>query len=187
MGLTALLRESRVIPAIRDIADIDAAIASPSRIVYVLTGDVAGIAAILERLHAGAKIACVNLDLVEGLAGDSAAVRYLSDHGADGVISTHAPVLRAAQQQNIFAIQRSFVLDSQALAKTCRSIERFVPDAVEVLPAPVAPRVLPAIREVSAALPVIAGGLIATLVEIDALVSAGVDAVSVSAKRLWVM
>lgn len=185
--LESLLRDSRVIPAVRKLADVESAAAAPGHIVYVLTGDVGGIGRIIGTLRNARKIPFVNLDLVEGLAGNGAAVAYLAELGAAGVISTHSQVLKTAHSRGLLAIQRTFLLDSHALANARRSLERFRADAVEVLPAPVAPRALSSLREMVPDLPVIAGGLVTTLAEIDALVHAGVDAVSVSDPRLWVV
>jgi glycerol uptake operon antiterminator len=187
IDLDALLRDSRVIPALRDTRDLDAALAAPARLVWVLTGEIGGIADVLARLNAARKTACVNLDLVAGLSGDSAAVRYLARCGAHGVISTHTPVLKAAQGLGLVAVQRTFLLDSQALATARRSVERFVPDAVEVLPAPVAGRAIAPLRAIAPTLPIIAGGLVGSLAEVDQLVRAGIDAVSASESTLWVV
>jgi glycerol uptake operon antiterminator len=187
IDLDALLRDSRVIPALRDARDLDTAAAAPAQLVWVLTGEVHGIGELLARLAAADKTTCVNLDLVAGLASDAAAVRYLARCGARGVISTHTPALKAAQGEGLLAVQRTFLLDSQALATARRSIERFVPDAVEVLPAPVAPRAIAPLRAIAPTLPIIAGGLVASLAEVDQLVRAGIDAVSASEKMLWIV
>jgi glycerol uptake operon antiterminator len=185
--LDTLLRDSRVIPALRDARDVEAAASAPARLVWVLTGDVGGIGEIVARLRAAEKTTCVNIDLVAGLAGDAAAVAYLARCGAHGVISTHAPALKAAQAVGLLAIQRTFLLDSQALATARRSVERFVPDAVEVLPAPVATRAIGPLRAIVPTLPMIAGGLVSALAEVDQLVRAGIDAVSASDRRLWIV
>jgi len=127
----------------------------------------------------------VNLDLVGGLAKDAAAVEYLASHGVDGIISTHVEPLRAARAKSLLAVQRSFLLDSLALANAVRAVERFRPDAIELLPAPVAPRAVAAIGRVAFDLPLIAGGLVASMREIDELLRAGISGVSASDRQLW--
>jgi glycerol uptake operon antiterminator len=181
------LHSARVIPALRNAGDVEAARAAPSAIVYLLAGDIVSVGPLIDELSAGGKLVCVNIDLLAGLKGDAAAVTFLAKCGASGVISTHAAVLAAARSSGLYAIQRSFMLDSQAVSQTVRALERFVPDAVEVLPAAVAPRTLGRLRSARTDLPVIAGGLIEDFQEIDRLVAAGVDAVSVSAPTLWLL
>jgi glycerol uptake operon antiterminator len=67
-----------------------------------------------------------------------------------------------------------------------RALERFLPDAVEMLPAPAAPRVVAAFSKAHPELVLTAGGLIHSLAEIDALVREGISATSVSDTSLWV-
>jgi glycerol uptake operon antiterminator len=68
-----------------------------------------------------------------------------------------------------------------------RFLANFQPDAVELLPAIAAPLVIDRFRESHPALKVIAGGLISNLMQVDQLVKAGVDAVSLSRPELWVL
>jgi len=185
--LDAYLQRSRIIPAVRSPEHIPAACAAPGAIVYLLTGDVISIAALVRDLRDCGKLICVNIDLLGGLSSDAPAVDFIAQTGASGIISTHAQTLKAARAHGLLAIQRTFMLDSQAVANAARSLERFNPDAVEILPAMVAPRTLPRLRAVRPDLPIIAGGLVFDLVEIDRLVRAGVDAVSASEPSLWVI
>jgi glycerol-3-phosphate responsive antiterminator len=57
---------------------------------------------------------------------------------------------------------------------------------VELLPAPVAPRVVDAFSHAHPDVILTAGGLVASLAEVDALVRAGIRAVSVSDPAMWV-
>jgi glycerol uptake operon antiterminator len=177
---------SPLIPAIRDPRYIPDALQAPGRVVYILCGAVASIAGLVTPFREAGKHSFVNVDLIEGLRSDAAAVAFLRDCGVAGVISTHTETLRAARSHGLMAIQRSFLLDSQAAATALRSLERFRPDAVELLPAPAAPYV---IEQLSAKHPGVvptAGGLIRSLAQIDELVRIGIRAVSVSDASLWI-
>lgn len=185
LTLHELIADHPLIPAVRAVEDLADALESSSRVVYLLCGDVANVRRLIAAIHDAGKVAVVNVDLVGGLARSAPAVDFLAECGARGIISTHSEVLKAARSRNLFAIQRSFMLDSQALRNTLRSLEHFLPDAVEVLPAAVAPGVLTALREQHPELAITAGGLVSSLREIDRLVSAGVSAVSVSRRSLW--
>jgi glycerol uptake operon antiterminator len=61
-----------------------------------------------------------------------------------------------------------------------------MPDALEVLPAMAAPHIVHRLHQMYPTLPVIAGGLITTLREIEDLINRGISTVSVSDHRLWV-
>jgi glycerol uptake operon antiterminator len=187
MEFRELIASSPVVPAVRDPALIPQSVAAPSRVVYLLCGGVTTIGAMAARLREGGKAAVANIDLLAGLSGDSAAVQFLEQCGVNGIISTHPETLRATRARNMVAIQRSFLLDSQALANSMRALERFVPDAMELLPAPAAPYVVPKLANAHPDLPLVTGGLVTTLSEVEALVKCGVLAVSVSDPRLWIV
>jgi glycerol uptake operon antiterminator len=128
----------------------------------------------------------VNIDLASGLSRDEAAVSYLAHRQVQGIISTHIEPLRAARDFGLFVIKRTFLLDSAALDSCVHSLRQFLPDALEIMPAVAAPRILPRLRQFYPTLPVMAGGLVSTVREIEDLVSQGVASVSVSDHRLWV-
>jgi len=186
LSFADLVRTWPIIPAVRKPEDLDASIASPSQIVYLLCGTILTIEDLVGALHNAGKIPIVNLDLQVGLAKDATAVAFLERCGAAGIISTHPETLRSARSRNMMAVQRSFILDSQALTNSLRALNRFMPDAVELLPAPAASRVVPAFANAHPNLTLIAGGLITSLHEIDQLINDGVHAVSVSLPTLWV-
>jgi glycerol uptake operon antiterminator len=181
-----LISRSPVIPAVRQPQYLPQSIAAPSAVVYLLCGSVMTIRDMVQELRAGGKAAVVNIDLLGGLAGDVPGVQFLEACGVSGVISTHTETLRAARARGLLAIQRSFLLDSHAVANGLRALDRFLPDAVEMLPAPAAPRVVAAFSKAHPDLVLTAGGLIGSLAEIDALVRAGLRAASVSDTSLWV-
>ncbi len=83
-------------------------------------------------------------------------------------------------------MQRTFALDSAAVDAGLRTISQFRPDAVEILPAVAAPRVASKFRQVHSTLRVVAGGLVNDLKEVESLIDAGIDAVSVSDPRFWI-
>ncbi len=65
---------------------------------------------------------------------------------------------RRARDFGLFAIKRTFLLDSAALDSALRSLDQFMPDALEVLPAMTAPHIVNRLHKMYPTLPVIAGG-----------------------------
>jgi glycerol uptake operon antiterminator len=57
--------------------------------------------------------------------------------------------------------------------------------ALEILPALVAPKMLARVRAISADLPVVGGGLIETMKEVEELLKQGLSAVSTSNPQMW--
>lgn len=183
----AFLAGTHVIAAVRDPKDVELAATSKPRIVDLLCGTPDNIKEMAERLLDAGKFPVANIDLLAGFARDSAAVKSLVSCGVRGIISTHNEPLRAARSAGAVAIQRTFMLDSAALLSSVRSLESFMPDAMEVLPAMAAPYLLSKLPPRHAQLPILAGGLVESFRQIEELVDKGVAAISVSNPAFWVM
>ena len=184
--LAALLEQTRIIPSVRAPEFIARSTRAPGKVVYFLFGNPEDIADMVDVVAAAGKAVMVNVDLAAGLSRDEAAISYLAHRQVQGIISTHIEPLRAARDFGLFAVRRTFLLDSAALDSALHSLEQFLPDALEILPAMAAPHILPRLRQLYPELPVIAGGLISTMREIEDLFQQGINSVSVSDSRLWV-
>jgi glycerol uptake operon antiterminator len=185
--LRSWLEQSRIIPSVRTVDNLQAACASPSKIVFLLFGTPLIIGELIHQLHQAGKLPVVNMDLLAGFSRDSAAIEFLAQAGVDGVISTHQDALRTARSHGLLAFQRTFALDSMAIANSMRTLEHFAPDVIELLPAIAAPLVLPMLQTVRPELPVIGCGLVHSLSQINELVQQGVTSVSVSDVSLWIV
>jgi glycerol uptake operon antiterminator len=181
-----VLEKRHIIAAIRNIEALAAAAQSPTEVVYLLFGNPLTLPDLLRTIREQGKLPLVNLDLLAGFSRDSINAEYLASCGAAGIVSTHSEVLRASRRQGLITVQRTFALDSSAIDAGLRTIGQFVPDAVEILPAVAAPRVVGRFRQVHPNLRIMAGGLISDLKEVETLLSAGIDAVSVSDPAFWI-
>jgi len=155
--------------------------------VYFLFGNPEHLPQMVDAVATAGKVPMVNIDLAAGLSRDEAAISYLAHRQVQGIISTHIEPLRAARDFGLFVIKRTFLLDSAALESCLHSLKQFLPDALEIMPALAAPRILPKLRQAYPTLPVTATGLVSTLREVEDLVQQGVTSVSVSDYRLWVV
>jgi glycerol uptake operon antiterminator len=178
-------RETPIIPAIRDIAHLERALEAHGKVVYFLTGDPEICEDLMQKTIAAGKLPIVNLDLFNGFSRDKYAVNYLKRCGASGIISTHLDPLRHARNIGIYAIQRTFLLDSGAMETISNQLKHTPVDALEVLPAPVAPRLLDRVRLIAPEMPIVGGGLIHTMKEVEDLLAQGLDGVSISDPEMW--
>lgn len=184
--LIGLLEQTPIIPAVRAPEFLMRGTQAPGKIVYFLFGNPEDIGEMVNAMVAAGKVPIVNLDLVSGFARDQAAISYMARRQVQGIISTHPEPLRAARNFGLFAIKRTFLLDSAALQSTVRSLDQFLPDALEVLPAMAAPHIVAKLHEERPQLPIIGGGLVHTLREIEDLMQQGISSVSVSDCSLWI-
>lgn len=127
----------------------------------------------------------VNLDGVEGLAADSAALAFLAtDLGFSGVVSVKPHLLRDASRFRLRTIQRIHALDSTGLETGLNSIGLPAPYAIAIAPAVAIPQVMPAVRESTNA-PVWGTGFITTADQAAAILAAGASVVSSAQPELW--
>jgi len=170
----------------RKVELVDQATAAHGKIVYLLTGDPENCESMIQRILRADKLPIVNLDLLNGFSRDRYAVNYLKRVGARGIISTHLDPLRHALSIGLYAVQRTFLLDSGAMDTITNQLTNSQVDALEVLPALVAPKIIGRVRSISPNMPVVGGGLIQTLKEAEELLAQGLSAVSSSNPQMWI-
>ena len=181
------LHTAPIIAAVGNRDAFQTALASPAQAIYLLFGTPLSLPGLIRDARREGKLCMINLDFVEGLARDRHAIEYLASHGAEGIVSTKADVLRTVKALGMVSVLRTFIIDSAALVATLKVVTPFAPDAVEILPAIAAPKVLARFRPLHPGLHIIGGGLVGSVREIESLFGEGVNSVSVSDARLWVI
>lgn len=183
----SVLADCSIIAAVNSPECFDAALESPTRAIYLLTGNPRNLPGMIERAHLCSKICLVNMDFLDGLSRDRYAVEFLAELKVDGIVSTRFETLKAAHALSLVTVQRTFAIDSAAITAAIKSLNQFLPDAMEVLPAMAAPKVARRLHVAHPELTLIGGGLIEGVKEIEDLLAAGVRSVSVSDQRLWLI
>ncbi|UJL45309.1 glycerol-3-phosphate responsive antiterminator [Virgibacillus sp. NKC19-16] len=173
-----------VLPAIRKMKDFDKALKTSHETIVLLETRLSQLKSLVDYTKRANKKAFIHADLIQGLKADEYGMEFLiREVKPDGILSTRGNVISLAKKHKLVAIQRLFLLDSQALDHNLKLIEKFQPDCVEVLPG-----LMPSIiKEVSqyTNIPVIAGGLITKEEQVTAALDAGAFAVSTSKTNLW--
>ncbi len=174
-----------MLPAIRDSNTLHQALDLGYRQLLVERG---GLLAMVGPLAGAARQGVaifVNLDAVEGLAGDSAALAFLAtDLGFSGVLSVRPSLLRDASRFRLRTIQRIHALDSTGLETGLNSVGQPAPYAIAIAPAVAIPQVMPIIRE-STNVPIWGTGFISTSEQAAAVLAAGADVISSAHLELW--
>ena len=182
--LEDILFENPIIAAVKDDSGLEKALGTDCQIIFLLYGNICSVAGLVDRIKANNKLAVVHLDLIGGLSSEDVSVSFLREKTrADGIISTKAPLVKAAKEQGLLAIQRVILIDSRALSNFYKYAESNVPDMIEILPAAM-PKV---IRKITAAcrLPIIAGGLISDRDDVNQVLGNGARAVSSTNPEVW--
>lgn len=179
-----MLRNSPVIAAFRDIKSLSIQGLSHTKILFILGGTIFDLPDIVEQARRYEKLVFVDIDLIKGIGKDPLGIRFLAKESqVDGIITTHSNLIKSGQKEGLVSIQRIFVLDSASLAGALRVIEKSNPDALEVLPGPILPKIMKKIREITS-IPVIAGGLITHEEEIRKLFASGANGISTTSSHL---
>ncbi len=182
----SVIEDNPIIAAINNVKQMDEAIKSPCKIVFLLTGDILNIEEIVRVLRENDKLVFVHVDLLGGFSKDIISLKYISKYiKPDGIITTKSNLVKVAKELNIFTIQRLFLLDSLALVSGINSIKTIRPDAVEILPG-IMPKIIEEIR-LETRIPVIAGGLIRDKSDVIGSLNAGAIGISTSNKEVWYM
>ena len=158
------------------------AVMSDVEVLFHLSANIMTIGNDIKKAKEHNKYIFVHIDLAEGIGKDRTGIKWLSELGADGIISTRAQLIRSAKDCGLTAIQRFFVLDSKGMGSISEMIDATRPDLIEIMPG-VIPKALSLFSEKG--IPVIAGGLIETKAEITAALSSGAVAVSTGKSSLW--
>lgn len=175
------LAESPVIAAIQESGWNDA-IASPAKIIFCLKANLLTVKEYIEKAHESRKIVFIHIDLSDGIGKDKIGVEFLAKCGVDGIISTRGNMVRIAKDMGLLTVQRFFALDSQGVSGISELASASAPDFIEIMPG-IADKIIS--RFANDAVPVIAGGLIDTKVEVTNALSKGAIAVSTGKKDLW--
>ena len=172
-----VLRETRVIPAVKSPEELDRILTGKGKLIFVLFGDILTIPDIVVKLKKAGKIVMVHLDLIDGLNSRDVAVDFLAENTlADGILSTKTNLVKYAKSRGLLAIQRFFLLDSMALLNIEKQFPLDFVDAIEILPG-IMPKVIRRLAGLTNK-PIIAGGLISDQEDVQSALNAGATAVS---------
>lgn len=174
----------RILPAARKMKDVEKLMKLSYEYIVLLDTHISQIKTIVDMVRANGKKALLHADLVEGLKNDEYAAEFLCQVVKPaGLISTRASVILKTKQNGLLAIQRMFMLDTNALEKSYKLIERTEPDYIEVLPG-VMPHMIAEVSQ-RTGIPIFAGGLIRSVDDVEQALAAGAVAVTTSNAELW--
>ncbi len=178
------LKKNSIIVSLTNTDDLDKALKAESNIIILIQADLQTLKEITDRITETDKLIFVHMDLIKGLKRDISAIRFLADYiRVDGIVTTHASLIKIAKRLQLLTIQRVFILDTASIKQGIKSIQDSQPDAVEILPGIAVPHIKQYIRSLKPI--VIAAGLINTEEEIADILNNGAEGISSSSTDLW--
>ncbi|OEH94353.1 glycerol-3-phosphate responsive antiterminator [Bacillus solimangrovi] len=173
-----------ILPSVRNMKEFDQLLSSDYEYLVLLDSHVGQVKNIVETAKKYNKKMFLHVDLIQGLKNDEFATEYLCQHVKPaGLISTRANVIMTAKKKGVYAVQRLFLLDTNALEKSYRLIEKTQPDFIEVMPG-IIPHMIAEVKE-RTNIQIFAGGLIRSQEEVNAALASGAIAVTTSMQDFW--
>lgn len=184
-SLRELLKRNPVIPAVKDDPSLKRFLKSSNEIVFVLYGNIMTLNDTVRSILKKDKVPLIHIDLIQGLGSEVIVMDYFHKYFRQecGIITTRSKMVKKAQDYGIWAVQRYFMLDSLSMDSALHSIASNKPDAIEIMPG-IIPRVINQINQ-KTNVPIIAGGLIQTALDVEKIIAAGATSVSTSKIELW--
>ena len=180
----AIIKENPSIPGIKDDDDFRQVLQLPSKVVFVLYGNVLTIPSMIAKLKAAGKFVLVNVDLIEGFSSKDIVVKYFKEHTqVDGILSSKAAMIKAAKALGLFTIHRFFVIDSFSYHNLSKQVELSKPDCVEIMPGCMPKVISWVLKDIR--VPLIAGGLVCDRESAEEALKAGAKAISSTNKVVW--
>jgi glycerol uptake operon antiterminator len=180
----AILEKKPVIAAFRPTEHLRLHLLNQIGVVFILGGTIFDIPDLVVQAKQSGKLLFVDIDLLKGIGKDAPGVKFLAkESGVDGIITTRSNLVKSIQKEGVVAVQRVFVLDSESLTGGLGVVEKSAPDAIEILPGLILPKVMQRIRSATS-IPVIAGGLITKEREVQQILDSGALAISTTSSCL---
>ena len=174
-----------IIAAVHSIEDAHTAAYAPCRVVFVLGGRLFDAAEIVSLLRRAGKLVFVHLDLADGVSKDASGVQILAEIvRPDGILTTKNNLIRVIRDHGMLAGLRCFILDGQSYHKAVQVCTNVSPDFVEVMPG-ILPESLVQTFCRDTGTPVVASGLVRTMMDANRAFSAGAKGISTSDPMLW--
>ena len=185
MLFLTVLKKKPVIAAFRDVGNLCIDKLANVDILFILGGTIFDLAEIVEQAAGFGKLVFADIDLIKGVGKDAPGVRYLArESRIHGIITTKSNLIKSAQKEGVASIQRIFVLDSESLTGSLNVVKKSRPDAIEVLPGLILPKIMKRIRK-KTSMPIIAGGLITKIEEIEEILFSGAIGISTTSSGLF--
>ncbi|MFJ8527413.1 glycerol-3-phosphate responsive antiterminator [Bacillus sp. NPDC094106] len=176
--------EQRILPAVRQIKDLEKLLHSSYEYIVILDIHIGQLQSVVALAKQHCKKVFLHVDLIHGLQSDGYATEFLCQTFKPyGLLSTKANVIMKAKQKDVVAIQRIFLIDSSAMEKSCNLLEKTKPDYIEVLPGALT-GVIAEVKE-RTGVPILAGGFIRSVDDVERALAAGATAITTSNKELW--
>ncbi|RFU68280.1 glycerol-3-phosphate responsive antiterminator [Bacillus sp. V59.32b] len=174
----------KIFPASRNMKEFEQFLESPYEIGVFLEIHISMLKSVQRLAEQHGKKMIYHMDLIHGIKNDDFGTEYVcQEYNPYGLISTKINVILRAKKKGVKAIQRMFLIDSGALEKSLKLVEKTQPDYIELLPGAMPWIIEEVYSKVN--IPIMAGGFIRTEEDVENAFKAGAVGITTSNLKLW--
>ncbi|MBR4949861.1 MAG: glycerol-3-phosphate responsive antiterminator [Clostridia bacterium] len=177
------MQKGFIIAAVRNDEEFSNAATSKSEIIFDLCPNILNIHDRIKLCKKNNKKLFIHIDLAEGIGKDKYAMEFLKGIGLDGIISTRTNLIKFAKESDLLTVQRFFAVDSKSLNTAIETLKSSKADMIEIMPG-IATKAIEVLKS-KVKSPIIAGGLIDSVDEIEKVFLSGAKAVSTGKSDFW--
>ena len=175
--------QKTIIAAVRNDSELELALKADVWVIFDLSPNLLTLAKKAEMVHSAGKKIFIHIDLAEGIGKDKCGIDFVRRCKVDGIISTRSNIIKLAREAGLTTVQRFFIVDSKSVDTTVETVKTARPDMIEIMPG-IVTKVVASLKA-TLDMPVICGGLIDDVREVDSVLSAGATAISTGKTELW--
>ncbi len=178
------LHEDRLIAAIKDPKSFDRFMETDIQSAFLLMGNISVIKRYVDLLKKHDRHVFLHLEKIPGISYDREGLKFIAKFvKPTGIVTTKSSLIQFAKNEGLLAIQRLFLIDTDAVANGLKTVNEIQPHALEVMPGLI-PEMIKKIKK-ETDLPIITGGLIQHARHIEEAISSGAVAASTGRSWLW--
>lgn len=178
------LGQDRLIASIKSPKHLEQFLETEIQAAFLLTGNISVIKRYVDLLKQHNRMIFLHIEKISGISYDREGLKFLAKFvKPTGIVTTKSSLINYAKQEGLVAIQRLFLVDTDAVAQGLKTVQDIKPDALELMPGLIPEMIEKVVKKTS--IPIITGGLIQNESHIQAALKAGATAVSTGKSWLW--
>ncbi|KIL45095.1 glycerol-3-phosphate responsive antiterminator [Jeotgalibacillus soli] len=178
------LAKDSIISSIKDPKSLDQFLEKDIGCAFLLLGNINVIKTYVDLLKTHGRHVFLHIEKIPGISYDKEGLRFINHYvKPTGIVTTKSSLIQLAKKEGLIAIQRLFLIDSDALKQGLKNAEEVQPDALELMPGIIPDMIRKVSRET--AIPLITGGLVQNKSQMVAALESGAYAVSTGKPWLW--
>ena len=178
------METSLIIPALRRQSDLPLLKGSPADTVFLMFGELFELEKTVRSIRDLGKKVFLHTDLIKGLSQEKEAIKFIAEAIVPtGIVSTKTHIIKQAKNCGLLTVHHLFLIDTNAFESGAAHVKVSQPDAVEIMPG-LMPQVIKEFRG-RVDLPLLVGGLVKTMRDVQDLWEAGAHSIITGATSLW--